>query len=210
VFKAKIITLFLIPSVGLYSIASGYFYRGVERLPLDWEALKTTAVMSLLCALAQDLLPRTFKEAVVFLRVRDRIPGHRAFTKLRTDRYDLSKITNRATLSAAPPHEQQRIFYEVYKSHRDDPTVAQYNFRYCAWRDTAALFFSLALLTTPIAYALSRALGVQFDLQPALFLSASAAVAYVLTSLAARLAANGLVGQVLSCETSGPSHGIYR
>lgn len=207
-FKAKIVSLFMVPAVAVYSIAAGFFYRGTNAILLDLEALKTTAVMSLLCALAQDIIPRSFKEAVVFLRIRDRIPGYRAFKKQRTDRYDLSKITNRETLAGASGAEQQRVFYEVYKKHRGDPTVAQYSFRYCAWRDTAALFLCLAILTTPAAYAISN-FGPAFTWKPAILLSASAAVAYVLTALAARQAANGLVGQVLSCETAEPPHGIY-
>lgn len=207
-FKAKIIALFLVPAAGLYSIAAGLFYKGVGGPIFDVEALKKTAILSLACALAQDILPRSFKEIVVFWRVRDRIPGHRAFVKKKSDRYDLSRISNHDQLAALPESEQQQVFYRVFKKHRNDPTVAQCNFRYCAWRDTAALFFLLALVTVPVAYVTARTLSYEFQGRPALLLAAGAAVAYLLTAFAARQVANSLVGQVLSCETAERPHGI--
>jgi hypothetical protein len=202
--------LFLAPAAAAYSLAAGLFYRGLEGPLFDLEALKTTAVLSLACALAQDIVPRSFKEAVVFWRIRERVPGHRAFRTIKTDRYDLSQIINRKELAALPGGEQQLTFYKIYKKHQKDPTVAHCNFRYCAWRDTASLLLILSILTLPIACIISVSIGVPLQWKPPLLLAGSAFLAYLLTAVAARQVANALVGQVLSCETAGHPHSIAR
>lgn len=206
-FKTKIIATFLVPAVAIYSVVAGVAYRGYSQAAFDWRALGTTAIMALLCALAQDLIPRSLKEALVFWRIRDRLPGCRAFSRETSDRYDLSLIMNIDQLRTLSGAHQQRIFYSVYKKHKDDPTVSHYSFRYVAWRDTAALFFILAVLTIPGVYSI-LGLGVGANVGPALRLTAFSFVAYVLTALAARQSANSLVGQVLSCETAGHPHAI--
>jgi hypothetical protein len=194
--------------VALYSAAAALVY-GRPGHGFNLKALQTTAVMSLACALAQDILPRSFKEAVVFWRFRHRLPSHRAFLRKQTDRYDLTRIANHKQLAELPPSEQQLVFYNgIYKKHRNDPTVAQCNFRYCAWRDTASLFLLLALVTVPAAYSISIARGLPFEWKPASLLAAGAAIAYLLTALAARQVANSFVGLVLACETAEPPHGI--
>lgn len=207
-FKAKIVSIFLIPAAAAFSFMAGVIYKGIDEPLFDLEVLKKTAILSLACALAQDILPRSFKEAVIFWRIRDRLPGHRAFLTQKTDRYDLSKITNMEQLAALPADKQQRVFYDVYKKHRDDPTVSQSNFRYVAWRDTASLFFCLGVISIPVAYLVARSLAQPFEWRSAVMLATSAFVAYLLTSLAARQVANSLVSQVLSCETAGHPHGI--
>ena len=92
--KTKIVAMFLVPAVTVYAMAAGYLYRGFGAAFLDLEALKTAAIMAGLCALAQDILPRSFKEFLVFYRIRDRLPGCRAFSGKSNDRFDLSRITN--------------------------------------------------------------------------------------------------------------------
>jgi len=208
VFKTKIVSLFLLPAVAAYSLAAGFVYGEVGKPLFDVEALKATAILSFACALIQDLLPRPFKEALVFWRLRNRLPGHRAFVKAKSDRYDLERVTNYQVLASLSGDHQQRLFYQIYKKHREEPTVAHCNFRYCAWRDTASLFFCIAAATIPLAYAISEASDRSFEWRPAITLTGGAALAYLLTAVAARQVANTLVGQVLSCETAEPPHAI--
>jgi hypothetical protein len=205
-FKAKVVSLFLVPSVFLYAIAAGVIYRGAGASFLDIQVLKEAAIMAALCSLAQDVIPRSLKEVLVFWRLRDRLPGCRAFERHSTDRYDLSRIVNIAVLRALSGSDQQRVFYNrVYKKHQKDPAVAGKSFRYVAWRDTAAVWFFLALLTLPVAYSLAP---TRFACAPAFKLTGFSVAAFLLTALAARLTANDLVGQVLSCETAERPHGI--
>jgi hypothetical protein len=202
--KAKIITIFLLPAVTLYAIVAGIFYRGVSTAFLDLEVLKTAAVMAVLCALAQDIVPRSFKEALVFWRIRNRLPGCRAFSQQSNDRFNLQRITNLNSLKELDGASQQRIFYKVYKRHSGDSAVSAKSFRYLAWRDTASTYFVLGLLTIPVAYSLQGS----FSYEPAIKLTAFALGAYLLTSFTARLTAHDLVSQVLSCETAEHPHAI--
>jgi hypothetical protein len=205
-FKAKIVSLFLVPSVFLYAIAAGVIYRGAGASFLDVQMLKQAAIMAALCSLAQDITPRPLKEILVFWRLKDRLPGCRAFERHSADRYDLSRIVNITALRALSGADQQRVFYNrVYKKHQKDATVAGKSFRYVAWRDTAAVWFFLALLSSPVAYSLAPE---SFASAPALRLTAFSFAAFLLTALAARFTANDLVGQVLSCETAERPHVI--
>lgn len=207
-FKARIVTIFLVPAVAVYSALAGLIYKGSSGTFLDLRALRDTAVLALICALAQDIVPRSFKEFVVFLRLRDRLPGSRAFSQRSGDRFDLTRISNSADLAELSGAEQQRIFYRVYDEHRDHPTVQQCNFRYCAWRDTASLYAVLAIVTVPAAYAGSIATASPFRLSPALLLAGGSLLASQITAAAARQMAHNLVTDVLARETGKAPHPI--
>lgn len=205
-FKAKVVSFFLVPSVLLYAIAAGVVYRGAASSFLNLQVLKEAALMAALCSLAQDIIPREFKEVLVFWRIKDRLPGCRAFSRKSSDRFELSRIVNIEKLRSLSGAEQQRVFYnQVYKKHRADPAVSGKSFRYVAWRDTATVWFFLAVLTIPIAYALSRS---TFDAKAALKLTSFSAAGFLLTAIAARLVANDFVSQVLSCESAERPHVI--
>jgi len=207
-FKTKIITLFLIPGVTLYALLAGLIFKGTGTQLFELKALPPTAIMAAICALAQDITPRSFKEALVFWRMRDRLPGCRAFQRDTSDRYDLSRLTNLEELRALSGSEQQRAFYKIYKKHQKDAPVAHFSFRYSAWRDLSSLYFLLAVLTVPAAATLPAVMDSDVNLRRAAILAAFSFVAYLLTAVAARLSANSLVGQVLSCETGGRRHAI--
>jgi hypothetical protein len=197
-----------VPAVAVYSALAGLIYQGSDGALFNVQALWNTAILALICALAQDILPRSFKEFVVFWRVHDRLPGSRAFTQHRGDRFDLSRISNFAALAQLRGEEQQRVFYRIYNEHRDHPTVQQANFRYCAWRDTASLYAILAIITVPAAWAASAATAAPFKLPAAVFLASGSFVASLLTGRAARQMGSNLVADVLARETSKAPHPI--
>jgi hypothetical protein len=203
-FKLKIVTLYILPAMLAYSFMAGFLFGTDLASWIDWKALKSAGVVSLFGALAQDAAPRSFKETIVFWRLTDRLPGCRAFNRRCGDRYDLNRISNINEVETLSSDQQQQLFYRIYKKHASDDTVAQSSFRYVAWRDTASTFFLLALLTLPVGLIFTEGFSPSILLK----LTAFAASSYLLTTIAARQAANSLVGQVLSCETAEQVHDI--
>lgn len=205
--KTKVVVQYLVPVATAYFILAVFVFTGTVPKGDDIAAhLGGIAGLTVAAALAQDVVPKGFKEFLVFHRFNHRLPGHRAFTTdfQQPSRYDLARITNLGILSALGPEEQQRVFYRVYRKHDKDPRVEHYSFRYLAWRDSASTLLLLSVVTIPV-------LGGFPDftaLMPALKLTALTFAAYVATALAARQAANELVCQVLAAETLGDPHDI--
>lgn len=150
-------------------------------------------------ALVQDLIPKPLKEAIVFLRLQNRLPGHRCFNAEydNPSRFDRKKIKHIKTLSNADPPQQQVAFYSLYKKVAKKPAVEHYSIRYLAWRDVAAVSLVLAIVTLPV-------LGLSSDSwRPALEVTAIMILVSTAAALAGRHAANELVYQVLALSTTG-------
>lgn len=205
--KTRAVVQYLTPAAILYFISAGLLLSGT--LPRSSDLIKYVggaAGLSLILTLSQDLVPKPFKEFLVFWRINARLPGHRAFSPVfqKPDRYDISKISNVIELQEASPAKQQNIFYGLYKKHSKEMRVEHYSFRYIAWRDTACLVFLLSVLTLPIA----AIFGGAAIIPSAAKLAAASFIAYCLIGSAARQSANELVFQVLSAETLGKRHAI--
>lgn len=145
--------------------------------------------------LVQDLVPKPVKEAMVFWRFKNRLPGHKAFTAkfMRNPRIDIENIPNLENLSVASCDVQQREFYRLYKSVADVRSVAHYSQRYIAWRDLSALLVILGLVSIPVLFSFNSERGLTVGIT----LAATAFLSFLFTSFAARNAANELIIQVL-------------
>jgi hypothetical protein len=204
--KTQIVGQYIIPAAIGYIILG--VFLGTGALPNSDAILQKVgglAAMTLLATLAQDLLPKPLKEAIIFTRVRDRLPGHRAFTPAfeAEDRYDVHRIPGYDTLKQMSPKHQQREFYKVYRKHAEDVRVKHYSHRYLAWRDTSAALLLLALVTVPVLDWIYDAMvsAQAHKLAGITFLGA------LLATTASRLNANELVKQVLTAEELRASGG---
>jgi len=205
--KARVVAQYLVPIAILYTGVGFFLFKG--KIPTLGAMLPYIGGMSglvVVMTLAQDLVPKSFKEFIVFWRFSDRLPGHRAFTEKFSDqsRYDRQKISNWADLEGMSPSSQQQTFYKVYRRHEKDARISHNSFRYLAWRDSASSLFLLAFVTVPALGSFST-YGTQ---GPASRLAFFALIASLICSIAARQAANELVYQVLASETQGKRHGI--
>lgn len=205
--KAKVVIQYLVPvSVGYFALAI-FITRGSPLSYADINPLaNAAALLSVAAALVQDLVPKPLKEFAVFWRFRERLPGHRAFSHEieSTHRFDVNRILNWNELKNLVSTNQQKIFYRVYKKHRDIPAVYHYSFRYLAWRDTGSMLLILAIVTM----ALSSFKIVQIGAIPALKISTTCLCFWLLTVLAARQASKELIVQVLCAESMEDPHVI--
>jgi hypothetical protein len=200
--KAKVVVQYLVPAATIYLAVGAYIIMGTSATVDLKGQLGSLAIATLVGTLAQDLIPKPLKETWVFLKVRHRLPGFRAFADAckRPDQIDTSKIADYHALVDAQPDLQQRSFYKLYKKHASLSNVEHYSFRYLAWRDTSSMMLLLAVVTIP-TWMLSAFVNVPF--RSALWLAALALGASVIMAAAARQMARELVIQVLSSETLG-------
>jgi hypothetical protein len=195
--KTQAAAQFLAPAAILYTFFGAYLLNdGWPKISVLEESSASFALVGLAAMLVQDFVPKPAKECIVFWRITNRMPGHRAFTEkfLRNQKIDAEKIPNIENLSASSAHVQQREFYKLYRSVSDDRSVAHYSQRYIAWRDLSALLIILGIVSIPVLYTFSSTAGLKVGT----ILAAVAFSVFLLTSLAARNSANELIILVLS------------
>ena len=182
-------------SVG-YLLAVFFLIRGV--LPTTgqlWDHATAGAIVAVAAMLLQDLVPKPIKEALVFARHKERLPGHRCFSpaSLADSRIDRAAIAGVDTLSSLPPADQNNVWYRQYQLVSERPAIIHYSFRYLAWRDVATLAASLTLISIPLLLSIGGAAAWR----QGVLLAAGCALLCILSIVAARAASKELITMVL-------------
>lgn len=139
--KSQIELQTIAPFVIAYSILCLILLgNNLSELIANWEKLAVVGAFSVGLSLLQDLIPKSFKEALVFFRLRDRLPGTRAFDPQRRfssviEHIEVVDIALRSTLTR---RHQDRLFYRIYDKYREKGNVKHYSFRYLQWRELAS------------------------------------------------------------------------
>lgn len=120
---------------------------GVSASPLaasswTWPAFVVKVVgatlLTLMTSTLRDLAPSDVKHVLVFRRLRHALPGHRVFTELvpRDSRIDAAAVRKLfgGSLPTAPT-EQNAAWYQLYKAHQADPSVAGNHREFLLYRD---------------------------------------------------------------------------
>ncbi len=196
--KARVVAQYLVPLITAYAVLIVWLSDG--QLPTVDAALKRAmpaAGLFIVCQLLQDVFPKSVKEVLVFWRITDRLPGHRAFSVIaRSDtRIPLIGISAAGEAELDGPSQNAR-WYQKYKTVSSEESVAHESFRYLAWRDVTTTLWLLAVGS--IAFAFVGWLGWL----EVLVATSTCIIAALATALAARNAANSLVRNVLA-QTSG-------
>jgi hypothetical protein len=166
----------------------------VEEVPALAPAGLAFAVVGVIHLMLLGLLPRNLKESIVHWRLRDPLPGGRAFSRYaqRDSRINWSVLT---TLGAKPddsPASQNRTFYAISKQVENDRGVQNAHRAYLAARDAALLnFFAMLFLPVMAAFVVKN-LGV-----PLCYL-ATLLVAFLGSAIAAQNYAIRFVENVLA------------
>lgn len=197
--KSQIVIQTLAP----YSVAYGIFClilmgSSLSEIVTNWEKIFALAFFSVGISLLQDLVPRGFKEWLVFWRLRERLPGHRAFSKGRRwssviAQNEVIDFEIRETLGA---RFQDRLFYNLYDRYRENGSVKHYSFRYLQWRELAT-----AALVLGIFGYLAVGAAEGWTSRPALQSVGGSLVILIASVFAARNSANSLIDRVLLAES---------
>lgn len=158
------------------------------------------ALLCLICQAVQDVVPTRWKEVLVYWRLHDRLPGHRAFTEhavgdARIPDAALARLIAGADMA---PREQNALWYRHYLAGRAEPQVAHENFRYLAWRDTTMLLLLLAF-----GSAVFGATAI-LSWRQTLYVGGSCALAALFGALAARNTGQALVRNVVARAAAKP------
>lgn len=193
--KPGINTKYLVPIVVAYAAGAGLL--GIDQVTQMKTLLQHAGfagVAGVIMISLQELFPRSVKEVLVFWRLRDRLPGCRAFTEIapkdaRIDPTNLAVLLPTAPMS---PTEQNALWYKWLQSNESDPAIADNHRRFLILRDSAVLLALLALVT-PVLLTLTPD-----NFNRTLMLAVGCLVAYVAVAQSARNAAVRLVGNVVA------------
>lgn len=192
--KKGIATKYLLPIVTVYVATAAWL--GLDRVTAVTSVLQhlgVAAVGGLILLVLQEVVPRSVKEALVFFRFKDRLPGCRAFSVIaardqRIDPVELGVLLPSVPMSGV---EQNALWYRWLKSVESDPAIADNHHRFLALRDAAVLLFLLGLTSPFLAF-----IGAQHS--GWFILGCGSLAAYLLTAVAARNSATRLVANVIA------------
>ena len=111
----------------------------------------------LIAVFLNDLLPSNAKASIVFWRIKDALPGHRAFSEhAETDpRIDIAALKKKIGDIPQSAREQNTSWYRLFQKHKSNVVVNDSHKRFLLFRDSASLTL-LILLIAWIASALSK------------------------------------------------------
>ena len=121
-----------------------------------WVRMLVAGIAPVVMLLLTSLLSADAMAVIVFWRVKETLPGHRAFSFYAPKDSRISLDTLRKNIGSFPddPKEQNTLWLKLYEKVESDVTVAQANCHYLLFRDLAAM----SLLLVPIA-TLAQYLG---------------------------------------------------
>lgn len=141
-----------------------------------------------------SLLPASFKAVLVYWRIKNPLPGSRAFSEhARKDhRINLEKLRENVGEFPLDARKQNAKWYELYRQVKDEPSVIDSHKNYLLFRDIAALSLLLIPIVPSVMYFFDLS-TFQMTVSSGWFF-----FQYIISALAGRNAGNGFVKNVLS------------
>lgn len=159
-----------------------------------WSALG----LPLLLMLISGLISSSQKEVITFWRLKHRLPACRAFSTFaqQDNRIDLKALETIASPWPNHPDDQNRTWYKLYSTIKNDPIVLHAHKMYLLGREATVLTFLFAA-TTPTSILLLFGMTSGF-----LLYSGIMVLQYVLCAVATQNFASRFVCNVLAISTS--------
>ncbi len=156
------------------------------------------AVGPLIAVFLNDLLPSSTKASIVFWRIKDALPGHRAFSEhAEADpRIDMAALKKRIGEFPQSPRDQNICWYRLYKKHQSNVIIIDSHKRFLLFRDSC----SLTLLIIAVAGIASKMSSVSTGVQGLLL--GGLIVQFLWLTLSARNTGIRLVQNVLALEST--------
>jgi len=120
-----------------------------------WLRALGAAVAPVVVLLLTSLLSSDAKAVLVFWRLSETLPGHRAFSvyALKDARINMDSLRNNVGAFPENPREQNTMWYKLYKKVESEVTVAQAHRHYLLFRDLAAISLLLAPISVLLLYS---------------------------------------------------------
>jgi hypothetical protein len=125
---------------------------------LAWIQLCISGASPVIVLLLSSLLSSDAKAVLVFWRLRDALPGHRAFSvhAMHDPRIGLEALRKHVGAFPEAPRDQNATWYRLFKKVDSEASVAQAHRHYLLFRDLT----TLSLLLAPLAALTLYFLGV--------------------------------------------------
>lgn len=192
------------PLIVAYSLLQMIFFMavilGVDVSSYNLDDLLKPGVVSisvfLVSVLLLGILPDGLKASLVFWRLKNPLPGNRAFSHHAQNdpRIDINTLINKHEELPRRPADQNRLWYQIYKKHEKEERIANSHKEYLLTRDITQLSFFYLIL-------FGMAAGFVFNVESVLegYISILALV-FVLSALAARNYGIRFVTNVLAID----------
>lgn len=183
-----VLTGFALTQASLSELAQSAFVRG----------LLFAAAGPLVAVFLNDLLPSNAKASIVFWRLKDALPGHRAFSEhAEADpRIDLAALKQKIGEFPQSPRDQNSCWYRLFQKYQSNVIVSDSHKRFLLFRDSS----SLTLLVLAIAWIASVLAGAPAG--PQATVVGGLAVQFLWLAISARNTGIRLVQNVLAVEAS--------
>ncbi len=131
-------------SLFLYGIveANAIQIDGISSIFSDVSKLVPFGLAVVIATVLNGLLPANAKARLVYLRWRNTLPGHRAFTRYMTPDPRINPAAVQRIIGGplpVDPVEQNRVWYRLYKMVENDPAISQVHRDFLLTRDYTAL-----------------------------------------------------------------------
>lgn len=156
------------------------------------------AVIILTNMVLLGLIPPNLRDRLVHLRWNNPLPGARAFSRIgpKSSRVDLAVVDTKFGPLPDEPADQDRLFYRIYREHREEIGVLDAHRSYLATRDIATIDVLIFLLAPWFA------LWMTGDAKRAGVYALGLLAAYLLFAIAAKNYALRMVQNVLACAST--------
>jgi hypothetical protein len=175
------------------------FFLGVFLPQFFYASLGVSCFIPVVVLLITLVLPQSLKAAVVFWRIKNGLPGHRAFTKyaLSDNRIDMAALQgNVGRLLPTNPQQQYEVWDRMFRRVRKEAAAAEPNRLYLLYRDMATI--SILMASAGLLFAQRIGVGRKSLAVMGVFFL----VQYAATAVLARNAAVRCVKNVLAIHSS--------
>lgn len=138
-----VISVVLLNAVILFTVRSVSDLR--QLTDFAWSEVAALTIFSAVSLVLVNLVPASIAERLIFLRIRNFLPGNRAMDIVKSDdRLDFGAVAQKwPELSEIQQGQSNAWWYQnVYRPVKDDPGVASSHFAYLFFRDA----FSASLM----------------------------------------------------------------
>ena len=158
-------------------------------------------VTSIITLAIGELIPQHVKLFLVYWKWSNPTPGCRAFSEVihQDHRINGSQIERSWGALPSDPIEQNRLWYQIYFSVREDVTVKDANRSYLLFRELATLTIFLLIVGTVLTLLLTRRADV------ALIVGSIYILLYIVFAVACQQSGYRLVANALAVAAAGPS-----
>lgn len=201
----SIIILFLLWCIAIYILfLTGFkdFWSSFVSLFIELNQKNSIfiALSPLLCFILTGLLSPRIKAILVFWRLRNPLPGSRAFSELALSdcRIDINELEQKVGIFPQNPEDQNRKWYSLYRQVNNKLTVSKAHQCFLLARELASISFLFLVLTPWLIYFSGQISMTMVGLYICIFFAQYVLLCFVAQNHANRFVCNVLVEHCLS------------